>query len=105
MVYVLNTAVLTDYGEWVFEGPITAERARALILNGFVSAVGHQGAADYLTNLLGVQIRVNRVQVKLKIGDQALVVRALQRLAEGSVLTAEEMGGLPFELGILTRRA
>jgi hypothetical protein len=37
-------------------------------------------------------------------GDRALVVRILERMPEGKVLTNEEMKRIPYELGIMTRR-
>jgi hypothetical protein len=36
-------------------------------------------------------------------GDRAIVLRLKVRLPEGALLTDEQMRGLPFELGLLTR--
>lgn len=103
-VYILNSPVLTSYGEWMFEGPIGIEQARTLLQDGFISAIGHQGTAEFLSALLGLTIPTNRVRVEMQSGDRALVVRILERMPEGKVLTSEEMKRIPYELGIMARR-
>ncbi len=101
--YLLNAPILTAYGVWRFEGPVGVERAGEVLRGGFVSAVGHAGAADFLTRLLGVAVPVNRTSIEMGAGDRAVVLRLKARLPEGAVLTDEQMRDLPFELGLLTR--
>lgn len=101
--YVLNTPILTAYGLWRFEGPVDVGRAAEVLRGGFVSAIGHAGAAEFLTRLLGVPVPVNRTSIEMRAGDRALVLRLKARLPEGAVLSDEQMRALPFELGLLTR--
>jgi len=104
-LYLINTPVLTNYGRWEFTGPITVEQARALMEQGFVSAIGHQASAQVLSDLLAINIPLNRITIAMQPGDQALVLRLLQRLPEGKILSHQELKHIPFEIGLLTRTA
>ncbi len=102
-VYVINSPILTAYGEWRFEGPLSPERARSLLESGFESSVGHGATAGFLTQLLGVDIPENRSRIMMQPGDRALVLRLTSRIEEGRVLSAAELEAIPYELGLLTR--
>ena len=102
-IYIINAPILTAYGNWQFEGPITKSEALYLLKNDFVSAIGHSGSADLLTDFLSIPIPVNRIEVVMQPGDRALILRLLSRLPEGKVLKYHELALCPFELGLLTR--
>ncbi|WP_295392260.1 DUF1874 domain-containing protein [uncultured Thiodictyon sp.] len=103
--YVLNTPVLTAYGDYRFTGPLTASQAAERLTAGFVSAVGHGAAAVFLSRLLDLEVACNRITIAMQPGDTALVLRLITRLPEGMMLTAEEMTAVDFELGWLERMA
>lgn len=101
-IFVLNTPVLTNYGVFKFE-KIEKEIAKKLLANNsFISAVGHKGTADILTQLLGIEIPNNRVAITMQPGDKAVVFRLLTRLEEGKILSLDDLKNLPFEFALLT---
>jgi hypothetical protein len=75
----------------LFVRPIDLERVKFLLELGFESAVGHQATAEILSNLLGVEVPVNRVAIKLRPDDILIVFQLGIRLAEGQVLSKEEV--------------
>lgn len=101
--YIINSPILTDYGDWRFEGPLTIEQAKNTLANGFISAVGHAATAQFLGQLLGIGIPENRIQIKMNKGDQAIVFRLNIRMEEGRLLQADELATIPYEIGLLTR--
>jgi hypothetical protein len=102
-IYIMNSPILTSYGQWDFEGPVTIAKARAVLSNGFISAMGHPASAAVLSQILDIAIPVQRLQITLLPGDEALVLRLTQRLPEGKVLDEAELKAIPFELGLLKR--
>lgn len=101
-LYVLNAPILTAYGEYRF-APIDIAMARDHARGELQSGVGHAGAAELLSALLDTTIPVRRERVLMDAGDCAIVLRLLQRLPEGRVLTHAELLQWPHELAWLQR--
>ena len=71
---------------------IDLEQAREWVKKGdFTSAVGHESTAKLLSELLGVEIKPNRIFVDMQKGDEALAIQFLERIQEGKVLSKEEL--------------
>lgn len=100
--YILNSPILTDFGEYRYS-KISVEEAKTLLNGGFISAVGHQATAEVLSSLLGIQIPAQRIMVKMGVGDKALIFAMAQRLPEGKVLSRDEIEEIGYTLGLLER--
>jgi hypothetical protein len=73
------------------------EEVKKILTGGFESAVGHQTTADFLTKLLGIELRAERKQVTLTPDTILVVFQLLGRLPEGHVLTEEELSRIPYK--------
>jgi len=60
MLTILNTSILTAHGNYTYR-PATLDEAKAMVADGFQSAIGHQSTADVISTLLGVDCPMNRV--------------------------------------------
>lgn len=100
-LYVLNTPILTEYGQYHFKKISFTEMMLTLSSGEFISAIGHEATAKLMSELTGMEIPTNRISIKMQPGDQAVVFRVLTRLPEGKVLTQEEIENLPYEFSLL----
>lgn len=65
--------------------PISEGLTKKIISEGFVSAIGHQDTANVLTNILGVKVDNNRVNVSLDEDTVLIVAQVVGgRLPEGA---------------------
>lgn len=80
---------------------LTLDEVKANLENGFESAVGHQGSADFLSKLLGFPVPLVRKEVKVEDGDILVCFKLKTRLPEGVVLTDEEMKKYEWEFLLL----
>ena len=103
MIAILNTSILTAFGSYTYEES-NLEEARELVrADRYFSAVGHQATAEILTDLLGVQVPMNRIAYEQPPGEVALVFKLKGRPPEGVVLDREGVEAVGYGFGLLTR--
>lgn len=104
-LYFLNSPICTDYGHYDYE-KIDATTAKGIIekypIEKVISAIGHEGTAQYLSELFGQTIENQRVEVQMKEGDQAIVIK-IPRQKIGTNLDVTTLRTLNPNLGIMTR--
>ena len=116
--YILNSAVITAFGDYSYH-PLTLDRAKEWLSCGFESTIGYPQTAEALTLLTGFPVAVNRKQIKMDVGDEALVFRLTCRLdnpalkgdvrdytynrAYGNHILSTEFVLKNYELGLLVR--
>jgi hypothetical protein len=103
VVYILNTLIVPiDFDKFsearIKLKKISVEEAKEVLANGFVSAVGHEATAKLLSQLLGIQIPVERRTIFMKPGDRAIHFFLKARLPEGVILDEEQLRRLDYWL-------
>ena len=102
-ILLLNSPVLTAEGTYRLTA-CSVEDARALVRErGFVSAVGHQGAAEIMSRELAIDCPMRRVRELQLPGHTAIVLRLSQRTEEGEVLSTARMQLVGYEFLRLER--
>jgi len=95
-MYLLNAFSLQmiDLPSKVEFTELSKEEAQLLLSQNKVeSAIGHQDTANILSRELGLEIPYNRIHVKLKKGDCAVVAQVTGgRLPEGATTLPEGIG-------------
>lgn len=57
----------------------------------FKSVIGHESTAKILSELLGIEVKVNRIKITLDKDTVLYVFQLLERLPEGKILSTEEL--------------
>lgn len=99
-VAILNTSILTALGTFTLS-ELTLEQAQALTRGEIISAVGHQSTADILTELLQVNVPMNRIQFAQQPGQKAVVFKLNGRAPEGTILTREQIEEIGYSFQLL----
>ena len=76
---------------------VDIETVRRVLENGFESAIGHEATARCLSQMLGLEVKMNRKEVKVDENTVLVVAQVKQRLPEGRVLSEEELRNVQVE--------
>ena len=103
MLYILNTLIVPiNFDEnnktTVKMKKINVDEAKFLLASGFESVIGHKSTAEIMSEILGIQIPVQRRTVFFQKGDRGIHFFLKERLPEGVVLTSEELRNLDYWL-------
>jgi hypothetical protein len=123
MITLLNTSILTAYGTFDYQ-PLELAKAREMVaydqcscyghfpcqacgggglllhMPKYESAIGHESTAEIMTELLGVDVRVNRQMAAQEVGTEAIVFKLKARAPEGRILSREEIEAIGYEFGL-----
>jgi len=56
-----------------------------------INSIGHIGTIDLVNRLCGTSLSMNRISIKVEVGDEIYIVLLTIRLEEGKILKAEEI--------------
>jgi len=93
--------VLADFGTYKFIE--YDENLFDLDFSESISAIGHKSSAKLISKVLNIPIKVNRIRIKMKKGDNALVFFLTERLKEGKTLNFRKLKKKSFKMGILPK--
>jgi hypothetical protein len=63
-----------------------------------ISAIGHEATARCMSELLGINVEVNRINANPVTGNVAISLKLNGRIEEGKVLTIEDMDNIGYSL-------
>ena len=102
-IALLNTSIATADGTYKLK-TITIDQAKGLIANReIISAIGYASTAQILSDLLGIDVPVNRIQFEQQEEQTALVFKLQCRPQEGKILSREEIEAIGYKFQILKR--
>jgi len=83
-IYLLSSMIIPISFEYKFAivtiEEISVEEARRVLEHGFVSAVGHESTARFLSRILGLEVKPNRETIYLHEGDIAIAIQFGERI-------------------------
>lgn len=105
---ILNTTILTVDGEFSLK-TISLEEAKELInkygIKNVFSAIGHESTAQILTDLLEVEIQVNRIMFAQETEQEALCFKLNGRPPEGVILQKKQLEEIGYTFKLLVKTA
>ena len=104
-IALLNTTILTTDGNYDCK-TVSLEEAKKICNDGeMLSAIGHESTAQIMTELLKIEIKVNRILFSQEVGQIAVVFKLKGRPPEGKILSIEEIEKIGYEFKVLTRNS
>lgn len=103
-IAILNGPIITADGEYSCH-TISLEKAKKMIQSApdIISAVGHLATAEILTDLLEIEVTLNRINFHQQVGQQALVFKLNSRPPEGAILSRDEIEAFGYQFQLLSR--
>lgn len=102
-ITLLNCAIITSEGNYSLKKTTLEEVKELIEYVEIQSAIGHRATAEILTELLGTNVPMNRIQYEQQTGEIAIVFKLKSRIPEGKILTREEIEQIGYEFCILER--
>ena len=101
MILLLNSAVMPDEGVYtlqrISETTFKKILQEAAVTDNFKSYIGYPQTAQIIEQLTGIDIEVSREQAELTPGDEMLIVKLRQRVADPASKDTLELSIDDFE--------
>lgn len=100
---LLDCPHMSADGTWVLK-TITKDAARDLIIGReLISTIGHSTTAEAFSLLLTRPVAVTHKNLVMQVGQNALVLTLKGLLPEGTMLDADQLCEIGYELKLLVR--
>ena len=91
-INMISHLIPTNNSIYIVFRKLTIDEVKKMLNeNNFVSAIGHESTASFLSKILDINIPVNRIAIKLDWKDKLIVLVLNKRLPEGQILSLEEL--------------
>ncbi|WP_300440007.1 DUF1874 domain-containing protein [Zoogloea sp.] len=105
-IWLLNAPIITADGLFRSRTIPLLEAQQRVHEHGFESAIGHAPTAAILSELLGIECPMCRIEFEQAPGQLALVFRLARRMEEGRVLQSRaEIEAVGFSFLLLVRES
>ena len=102
-VGIFNGTVATTNGLYRVSD-LTIDQAKEILSeNGYVSAIGHESTAKIISELMEMDIPMNRINFAQMVGQKAVVFKLNRRPKEGTVLTREQVEKVGYSFKLMER--
>jgi hypothetical protein len=83
-IYLLSSMIVPISFEYesatVTIREVSVEEVRTMLKRGFISAVGHESTARFLSKILGTEVKPNRETIYINEGDVAISIQFKERV-------------------------
>ena len=102
-VGIFNGTIATTNGVYKISDISIDDAKKVLDENGFISAIGHQSTAEAISDTFNMNIPMNRINFKQKVGQKAIVFKLNERPPEGSILDRKEIESIGYSFRLMER--
>lgn len=100
---IFNGTVATTNGLYRVSDLTTHEAKEILHENGYVSAIGHESTAKIISEIMEMDIPMNRINFTQMVGQKAVVFKLNRRPKEGAILSREQVEKVGFSFKLMER--
>ncbi|HHX62690.1 MAG TPA: YddF family protein [Epulopiscium sp.] len=102
-VGIFNGTVATTNGLYRVSDLSVSEAKKLLCENGYVSAIGHESTAKIISELMEMDIQMNRINFEQMVNQKAVVFKLNKRPEEGTVLTRAQVEEVGYSFKLMER--
>lgn len=102
-VGVFNGTVATTNGLYRVSDLSVSEAKELLTENGYISAIGHESTAKIISEVMEMDIPMNRINFTQMVGQKAVVFKLNRRPEEGTILTRQQVEKVGYSFKLMER--